>query len=206
MSLNVFINFSSAQVSREDSLKVSRGFQKLCAQKSEEHHLALQKRYREDSVKYYHLDLQKLNDYIFTEINEQRKLAGANPLKEKNDSLLQQDCDEFASHLVVNDLIGHDKNAIYSAEIVAANLITMDSNLKRDNPADVYSESAKEIVQTWLNSPNHKFLMLSADYSECIVSISKKYYHSYNVWSSTGKRMNLRNIGFNLRTIVRFYK
>jgi uncharacterized protein YkwD len=149
----------------------------------------------DDSVKYYKLDINKLNQYVFAELNAVKKLNNL-PLVtlQTNDSLVSK-CNEFAEYLVINDVLGHAGTG-YDAEICQAAIVSLNRDLKNDNESEIYSNLAKSLLDGWMNSEKHKMIILNKSYTKVIVSTAKDDLNQ-----------SLQGVcGFDLRGIIRFYK
>ena len=179
---------------------IDRCFQRIAAEE--------QKRARQqqilDSVKYFHLDVDVLNTYIFTEVNLVRKAAGKPEFVLFNDDTLTARCKRFANYLVVNNLIGHEGKD-YRAENVAGQIADLADDLKFDDRNAMYTHIAKLFVDQWMNSFNHKTILLSTAYSKIIIGTAKKYTSNFYFTLGTMPSGTISPIGWELRSVIRFY-
>jgi uncharacterized protein YkwD len=152
-----------------------------------------QQRYN-DSIKYYKLDIEKLNDYVFDALNSVKMTYGLNPVIRYENTALIDSCDAFANYLVTNNLIGHGRGN-YNAEICYVGFADMNNTLKNDIEADIYKKIASDMIAGWMSSAPHKAIILKNDYTKVIVSTAKDDLNQIN---------NL--CGFDLRGVIRFYK
>ncbi len=157
----------------------------------------------QDSIKYFNLDVDVLNKYIFAEVNRVRKSAGVVELTLFHDDTLTVRCERFANYLVVNNLIGHE-NKDYDAEIVAGRTASLRSDLKYDDKNEMYSNLAKLFVTQWMNSPAHKSLMLSSSYTKMIIGTAKDFVSNFH--QTFGSNVEYSSIGFDLRSVIRLYR
>jgi uncharacterized protein YkwD len=149
-----------------------------------------QQRYA-DSVKYYKLDIQKLNDYVFAALNDVRVSHGLKTVSRYENAALIDSCDAFANYLVTNDVLGH-AGGNYDAEICHSSFAELSSTLKNDNETEIYQKIANDMVDGWMNSAPHKAIILKNDYTKVIVSTAKDDYPG-------------AICGFDLRGVIRFY-
>lgn len=149
-----------------------------------------QQRYA-DSVKYYKLDIQKLNDYVFAALNDVRVSNGLEKVSRYENAALIDSCDAFANYLVTNDVLGH-AGRNYDAEICCAPTADLIIVLKNDNENEIYEKIAAEMLNGWMNSPGHKAEIMTKRYTKVIVSTAKD-----DIPGPT--------CGFDLRGVIRFY-
>lgn len=148
---------------------------------------------RQDSIKYYKLDLKKLNQYVFDELNLVRVANKLPKVSLVTEDSLVTSCNEFAEYLVVNDLIGHG-GGYYNGEICYAGFADLYNTLKNNVETDIYKKIASDMIAGWMSSPPHKTIILKNDYTKVIVSTAK---------DDLKQRNNL--CGFDLRGVIRFY-
>ena len=148
----------------------------------------LQSQHDNDSIKYYKLDIEKLNDYVFDALNVVRVSYGLKKFNHYENIALIDSCDSFANYLVTNDLLGHGT----ISEICYAGGAELSSTLKNNIESEIYKKLANDMVDGWMNSTRHKAEIVTKSYTKVIVSTAKD-----DIPGPT--------CGFDLRGVIRFY-
>jgi len=125
-----------------------------------------------DSVYFanYELDSAKLTHAILNELNRVRELNNVKSVASITDTAPCKYIMNWSKYLASIDKIGHGGTDLYSAEVATGGSI----NKSQSFGNQPYELIAKQTVQSFIDSPEHKRIILSKSYTVVVIGFS--YY------------------------------
>jgi uncharacterized protein YkwD len=118
----------------------------------------------------YELDSAKLTQAILSELNRVRKLNSVKIAVSIKDTAPCKYIMDWSNYLASVNKIGHGGTRLYCAEVATGGSI----NKSQSFGNQPYELIAKQTVQSFIDSPEHKRIILSKSYTSAVIGFS--YY------------------------------
>ena len=118
----------------------------------------------------YELDSAKLTQAILSELNRVRKLNSVKAATSIKDAAPCKYIMDWSNYLASVDKIGHGGTRLYCAEVATGGSINKSQSFGDQS----YALIAKQAIQSFIDSPEHKRIILSQSYNSTVIGYS--YY------------------------------